>query len=349
MAPQCKNVARNRPGIAQLCGAAVAAIVYCLGLTLAACGSEIATSPEVHLPEGIVTHDDGRLPIEKLYATYLGLVDKGWHLEVIMESQPAGTAAPLPIIALRSPRPGTAVWILSGIHGEEPAGPNAIAAAVEDLAGLGERMPVVLVPLCNPQGYVRNWRYLNTPEYSETIEGESVGDSSHLLPESEDSGMPRAAAASSSEADALTRYLVRLAESYPPRYSIDLHEDDYIAEGYVYSQGELGVNDHFAIEAIKVLGENGIPIKLEGKTRFGEEIVGGIIGPVNDSSIDELIEARKIVLDGRIQAGPAAQTVLVFETPAKDVELAQRTAAHLALLRRLAALIASEPGSTPPP
>ena len=301
----------------------------------------MAAGSELHLPAGIVTHDDGRLPVEELYAVYLGLVDRGWHLDVIAESQPAGTSAPLPIIALRSPRPGMSVWILSGIHGEEPAGPNAIAEAIEDLAVFAKRVPVVLIPLCNPHGYARNWRYLNTPIYSESIEGQSVGDSSHLLPDLEDPTKSRVADASSSEADALTRYLVQLAKSYPPRYSIDLHEDNLIPEGYVYSQGELGVDDRFAAEAVKALRENGIPIKLGGQTRFFESIVGGIIGPVNDSSIDELIEAQKIVLDGRAQAGPAARTVLVFETPAKDVALAQRTAAHLALLRRLAELIAT--------
>jgi len=341
MALQQKNVARLRPRHAHALAGAVARIVCCLGLTVAAGDPPMAASPELNLPQGIVTDDDGRLPVEQLFAAYLGLVERGWHLDVIAESQPAGTSAPLPIIALRSPRPGSAVWILSGIHGEEPAGPNAVAAAIEDLALLAERVPVVLVPLCNPHGYARNWRYLNTPIYSESIEGQRVGDSSHLLPDLEDPTKPRAAEASSPEADALTLYLVQLAKSYPPRYSIDLHEDNLIPEGYVYSQGELGVDDGFAREAVKVLRENGIPIKLEGQTRFGETIVDGIIGPVNDSSIDELIEAREIVFDGRFQAGPSARTVLVFETPAKDMALAQRTAAHLALLRRLPELIAT--------
>jgi hypothetical protein len=33
----------------------------------------------------------------------------------------------LPIIALRTPKKGKALWVISGIHGEEPAGPNAIS------------------------------------------------------------------------------------------------------------------------------------------------------------------------------------------------------------------------------
>jgi len=131
---------------------------------------------------------------------------------------------------------------------------------------------------------------------------------------------------------------VDLAKTYPPIISLDLHEDDLIAEGYVYSQGDLGARDELALQAVKVLREKGIPIKAEGQTRFGEVIEGGIIGPVVDSSIDELIGAEEILIDGRPRAGPAAPTVLVFETPAKDVPLTRRTAAHLALLRCLAEL-----------
>ena len=74
---------------------------------------------------------------------------------------------PLPIIALRSPKKGPAIWVLAGIHGEEPAGPNAVAAAIADIAMLGEHRPVVLLPLLNPHGYARNWRYLNVAVYSE--------------------------------------------------------------------------------------------------------------------------------------------------------------------------------------
>jgi hypothetical protein len=304
--------------------------------------------PGLFVTPAITTHPDGRMPVQQLYTAYLALVQDGWQLDVVVQSRPEETSAALPIIALRSPRSGPAVWILSGIHGEEPAGPNAVARAIDDIAKLAESVPVVLVPLCNPHGYARNWRYLNTPTYSESIEGHSVGDSSHLLPDTEDPSRPRAAAASSPEADALTRYLVDLAAFYPPRYSIDLHEDDLIAEGYIYSQGDLGADDELAFEAVRVLRENGIPIKVEGQTRFGEEITGGIIGPVTDSSIDELASARRVLVDGSARQGPAARTVLVFETPARDTPLTQRTAAHVALLRRLAALIAtSMPKETP--
>jgi hypothetical protein len=236
------------------------------------------------------------------------------------------------------------VWILAGILGEEPAGPNAIAAAIEDIARLGAERPVVLLPLLNPQGYARNWRYLNVPVYSDSIDGQSVGDSSHLLPSAEDPARPRAPAASSPEAAAITAWILVRQEDYPAVISVDLHEDNLIDEGYVYSQGARGAQDEFAHAAVGVLREAGVPIKLDGKTRFDEPVARGIIGPVADSSIDELMSARQVVVDGKARPGPAADTVLVLETPAAALPLAQRVAAQAALLQLLSKHLAKTTG-----
>lgn len=298
-----------------------------------------AVSP-VMLPASVATYAaDGRRPIDALYAAYRSLVEHGWTLDIVAESRPAGTTVALPILALRSPSHGAAVWILAGIHGEEPAGPNAIAETIDDIAVLGRRRPVVLLPLLNPHGYARNWRYLNVPEYSGTVDGHSVGDSSHLLPSPEDPGRARAATASSPEAEALTAYILRQLEDYPPECSIDLHEDNLIDEGYVYSQGRQGAADPHAIEAVAVLKAEGVPIKMGGLTRFDEPITNGIIGPVVDSSIDELMSSATVIVGGQPAPGPAAATVLVFETPAAALPLPQRVRAHAALLRRLQTLI----------
>jgi hypothetical protein len=289
----------------------------------------------LELPGGIATYDDGRKPVEELYRAYASLLEKGWQLDVIIQSQPQGRAYALPIIALRTPNSGAAYWILSGIHGEEPAGPNAIAESIEAIAALGERQAVVLLPLNNPQGYVHNWRYLNMQKYSGTVAGLSVGDSEHLLTDPDNPDRARASAPSSPEADAITRYILKLSAQYPPAASIDLHEDNLINEGYVYSQGKLGVADPLALDAVLTLKDNGIPLKMSGETRFGEVIEGGIIGPVIDGSIDELMSAGSIIVDGRAQPGPAAHTVLVFETPAGQVSLQQRIDAHAALLKSI--------------
>jgi hypothetical protein len=297
---------------------------------------ESAAAANLELGTTINTHPDGRRPIQELYRAYQTLLERGWKLDIVSQSQPEGRTYPLPIIALRSPQAGKAVWILSGIHGEEPAGPNAIAASIDAIAALGEHRPVVLLPLNNPHGYANNWRYLNMATYSETIEGQSVGDSSHLLVDPDKPTAARASAASSPEAAAITAYVLQLAADYPPAVSIDLHEDNLISEGYVYSQGALGATDPLALAAVRVLEDNGIPLKMSGETRFGEPISGGIIGPVVDGSIDELMSAGSIIVDGQPRPGPEAGTVLVFETPADRVGLQTRIDAHAALLKKLA-------------
>ncbi|MGQ0384862.1 MAG: hypothetical protein ACT4UP_09325, partial [Gammaproteobacteria bacterium] len=296
--------------------------------------------PAVCCPGGVHPPPDGRAPIGSLYQAYAALAREGWTLKVIFESQPPGATRKLPIIALHSPAEGPAVWILAGVHGEEPAGPNAIAAAIDDIARLGRARPVVLLPLLNPHGYARNWRYLNVPVYSEQIEGASVGDSSHLLPDPAAPGRARALSPSSPEAGAITRWILGQSGRHPPRVSIDLHEDNLIHEGYVYSQGAAGAADPLATEAVKVLQDNGVPIKAGGSTRFGEPIERGIIGPVTDSSIDELMSAAIVIAGGTPRPGPQAATVLVFETPAAALPLPQRVEAHAALLRRLAVPLA---------
>lgn len=312
-------------------------------LVFACLPAAAAAADAVVIPPGIATHGDGRAPIEALYRASLRLVEKGWTAEVVATSSPAGATAGLPIIALRSPKRGPAIWILAGIHGEEPAGPNAVAAAIDDIALLGEHRAVVLMPLLNPQGYARNWRYLNVATYSESVDGQSVGDSSHLLPCPEDPERPRAAAASSPEAGAITAWILARQAEYPALISLDLHEDNLIDEGYVYSQGAAGAADEQAKVAVAVLRDQGIPIKMDGKTRFDEPIERGIIGPVTDSSIDELMSARGVVVSGAAKPGPGAATVLVLETPAAALPLARRISAHAALLRLLSSYLIAQP------
>jgi hypothetical protein len=297
-------------------------------------GSCLAQGDPLAVPDGVVTHADGRAPLVELLASYRPLLEAGWIAETITLSQPGGAPTPLPIVAFRTPIAGPAAWYITGIHGEEPAGPNALAQSVETLLELGERLPVVVVPLANPWGYVRHWRYLNMPTWSPDAEAQSVGDASHWLEDAEHPGQARAERASSDEAEALTTWVLKRTLTHPPRWSIDLHEDNLIDRGYVYSQGVEGTTDPLATFAVSILRETGIAVQMSGETRFGEAIEAGIIGPVTDSSIDELMSAATVIAPSGSQPGPAAKTVLVFETPAA-LSLAQRVAAHRALIEAL--------------
>src|SRR3989338_2254102 len=64
-----------------------------------------------------------------------------------------------PIIALTTKKRGPALWLIAGIHGEEPAGPNALILSMDKIIELGKTRSIVLFPLGNPHGYHKNFRY----------------------------------------------------------------------------------------------------------------------------------------------------------------------------------------------
>jgi hypothetical protein len=267
--------------------------------------------------------------IEALFRAYHTLANDGWVAETIIMSARRNMSQP--IMSFKTKATGPALWLLSGIHGEEPAGPNAMAQGIDIIRDIGRHMPVVLLPLCNPLGYVSGWRYLDRPDWQEGTTPLSVGDSEHVL---------RTSVPSSTEAAALVAQVLKLSVTHTPVISADFHEDSLLDEGYVYSQGLLGARDTVAQAAVEALRSAGIALRMSGTTRFGEEISAGVVGPQADGSIDELIAAETIVVDGKTVKGPAAQTVLVIETPAA-LPLQQRIGAHIAVLAHLRNIAAS--------
>ncbi len=284
----------------------------------------------------ISTYKDGRMSIKNIYNCFFKLIKKGLVLDIIGYSKGfwKGKRVSLPIICLRTKKKGNAVWIISGIHGEEPAGPNAIANGIDYIAKLDKKIPVVLLPLCNPLGYLRDWRYVNQKRYSKKIQGHSVGDSEHYLL---DKSLKKARnkKPSCSESKALTSFVLKLIKQYNPKMSFDFHEDDMIPKGYIYSQGKLGAEDKIAQKVVKILLKNKIPIKMTDDSRFGEKIIKGVISNSKDGSIDELIASEKIIKNNKIIKKPYAKTVIVVETPAAKMSLEKRKNAHLAILKNI--------------
>jgi len=318
-----------------------------LALALAALLAGGSATPGIAIaepasPPALPYTADGRATVEQLSARFRSLaVDHGWQQESIY-AYPAGDD--LEIRAWRTAQRGAALWIISGIHGEEPAGPNAIAgnlARVVELAASG--VPVVLIPLCNPKAYRDNWRYPNTAERDWRKGGYSVGDAEYLLPDLENGTRPRAASPPGPESRALTEFVLRLAKEYPPRLVLDLHEDELSTEGgYIYSQGLQVAGNPVGTEIIRVLQASGIPIRQSGRTRFDEPIVDGVISrddkglPIRDGSIDELLASDVVFVDGRKAPGPAARTVIVVETPAfAGSRFDLRVAAHGAVVQHV--------------
>lgn len=287
---------------------------------------------------------DGRKKIEELYGSYLGLLKtKEWEVEKIADSKTIwhGQAVSFPILAFKTKTRRPAIYLLSGIHGEEPTGPNAIAESIDTLSEMGQKRSMVLIPLCNPLGYFRNWRYLNKEKYTDApgLEGMSVGDSSHFLIDPNDKTRARREKPANDECSALSHYILQNSKDYPPSISLDFHGDILIPKGYIYSIGKDGEKDQLAPQILKILENNGIPIQWEGKTRFGEDIIAGKVGPQEDGSIDELISARKIIIGGKIVSGPGAARAFVLETPDADMPLEKRVNAYKAVISSLNMLI----------
>jgi hypothetical protein len=285
---------------------------------------------------------DGRMPLPQLDGRLTSLgADGRWRLDTVY-AYPADES--LTIKALHTRRAGKALWILAGIHGEEPAGPNAIARSLKSISALADKgVPIVLIAMCNPKAYRSNWRYPNTPERDWKKGGYSVGDAEYLLPDLNAGRAPRVALPVGPEAQALTAYALRLSEPYPPLLVLDLHEDELSTEGgYIYSQGKAPKDSPGGAEIIRLLQASGIPIRLSGKTRFGEPVENGMVSrderglPIRDGSIDELFASTRIFVNGKIIPGPSAQTVIVVETPAfSGSNLAKRVDAHSAVLNRI--------------
>lgn len=284
---------------------------------------------------------DGRLPQAVLLEMVESGLGPGWQADTVYAYPDAPELA---IRAWRTRQSGPALWIISGVHGEESAGPNAIARHVAAIRALAEAgVPMVLIPLANPKAYRSNWRYPNTAERDWKLGGYSVGDSEYLLPDLETGQRPRVDRIAGPETLALTSYLLTQTRDYPPELVLDLHEDELSAGGgYIYSQGKQADANPVGAEIVRALQSAGISLRMGGETRFGEPIVAGVIsrdgngGPIRDGSIDELLAADTVFIDGVARQGPGANTVIVVETPADaSVSFEQRVAGQSEVLERL--------------
>lgn len=272
---------------------------------------------------------DNRCSIWDLYKKYLAL-DVGWHHEIIYWQND------FPILLFKTKKKGPALWILAGIHGEEPAGPNAIGDNIQLIGSLAEKgIPMVLLPLCNPLGYFKNWRYPN--ECRDFKLGKSVGDSEHLLFNND--LQPRLETPACNDANQFTHAVLKNLPLRPPAMAIDFHEDEdqkkSDALSYIYSQGKMGVHDPVAHLVIDILERHDVPLKKTGMTRFGDPIHNGIVNASEDGSVDELLAAPEIYLNGAIVAKPFAKTVIVVETLTLGIPLEKRVMAHSEIIESL--------------
>jgi predicted deacylase len=277
---------------------------------------------------------DKRNSIETVYKS-LSKLKKGKWIKTKLYTQKAeqdGRKFFLPILSFKTKKKGLALWIISGIHGEEPAGPNAIIKNINLLNRLSKEIPIVLLPLCNPKGYALNWRYPDMKKPKKNRPVRSVGDSEHLLPNINDTSKPRIKKAVCKESDKITKFVLKNFEKYPPALVLDFHEDKSSKGCYIYSQGKLRERDPIAKEIVNILKQKKFQMVEKGKTMFDQEISDGIVFEVNDGSIDELLAAPRII-KGKKRNGPNAKSVIVIETTSIRVPLKRRVNAHSTILK----------------
>jgi len=292
---------------------------------------------EINFPNVSTYKKDGRMSIIEVYRKFSRLKDSRWIKEILCSQRvdlKENKRKSLPILAFRTRQKGDALWIIAGIHGEEPAGVNAIAENIRFLNKLAKRIPIVLLPLCNPSGYRRNWRYptaKRNPKLSK-LEIPSVGSSEHVLID-EKTGKAQAEKAINKEAEEISSYIIQHSENYKPLLVLDFHEDESAKKQYIYSQGKLKIYDPIARKIVKGLKKQGFKFYERGKTEFNEKIVKGIISDIKDGSIDELLSAERIIVNNQIKKGPDAKSVVVIETRTIDVPLKTRISAHSYILK----------------
>ncbi|MEK6820043.1 MAG: hypothetical protein AABY03_02510 [Nanoarchaeota archaeon] len=194
-------------------------------------------------------------------------------------------------------------------------------------------IPVVLLPLCNPLGYARNWRYPRVEKW-ESGKDDSVGDSEHLL-FLKDSKSPIRAEPKNSECDALTKHILKLSEYYKPFLTIDLHEDDGVKGSYIYISSDEGNKNKIAKKIINLLKKK-IPLAEDETDTRSDEIIrnGMIVNHNRDYSIDNLLYSREIIIDWKKRKGPSSKTSIVVETDSKE-PLEKRVEAHLEIIKNL--------------
>jgi len=245
------------------------------------------------------------------------LTAAGWQVRDV-GGQPAPDGTTLPIRAWLNGEEVADAVLVAGIHGREPAGPLALARSVPHLIERGRTRSLLVMPMLNPWGYLRNERYGPA--------GRSVSDSDHLL--------GRAAEPACAEAEAITRFVTRGVRVRAGAAVLDLHEDPvyespgYRFEGfgsYLYFIGTGAPEQPASRRVRECLQHSPLPLVLGGTTRFGETLVEGAVVDSEDGSIDELFARR-------LHCTPVITVENLLHGP-EDPPLADRVAVYVEVIR----------------
>jgi hypothetical protein len=282
---------------------------------------------EINYPQ-IETFKDGRRPLYELYKTYSRLLAEDWKAEIIssqVEKENVASPITLPIYAFLSPKtteePEHALWIIGGVHGEEPVPPNAFAEEIETISALPKiGIPVVAIFVANPLGYHKDWRYQDLKRGFG--QGTSVTDCDHLLPQKILKNLPRRLTPINKVSDETTKWALETSKSYIPLLVINHHEDEIEDDlndpdrdlFYSYAYGKRKILNIICPILTQILSKGGYQVTMTGKTRGHETITDGFVTNSTDGSIDELLASSKYFDGLKVKRKTPAKVVLVPET-----------------------------------
>ena len=193
----------------------------------------------------------------------------------------------------------TQLYVSAGIHGDEPAGTEALLAWAEKNYKLLSKIPLVIYPCLNPWGLIENSR-LN-------VKGKDLNRSWDKYGE------------------VIISEVIKRSEGARFRLAINLHED-YDANGiYLYEPPHGKKRDDLANKILSS-GRKYIPIDTRKKIE-GRWARNGVIRPAASSLPKEGLPEAAFLQEFR------SDRTFVFETPS-EYDLRIRVQAQVAMLER---------------
>lgn len=210
-----------------------------------------------------------------------------------------GTAAEYPLFALKTKALGASggIYLSAGIHGDEPAAPEALITWAEANGDELARLPLLIFPCLNPWGLVNNIR-LN----------ENFVDLNRLFHD---------------DSLAFIRDLKALATPYRFSVAVLLHED-YDGQG-VYIYEIKGAAPHWGDDLLRCAQKH-LPIEGRPKVEGRASKAGLILRRLNMKLFARMDHPEAIWLHRH-----QADRVFTIETPSEHA-LPQRVAAHVAMV-----------------
>ena len=193
----------------------------------------------------------------------------------------------------------TQLYVSAGIHGDEPAGTEALLAWAEKNYKLLSKIPLIIYPCLNPWGLIENSR-LN-------VKGKDLNRSWDKYGE------------------VIISEVIKRSEGARFRLAINLHED-YDANGiYLYEPPHGKKRDDLANKILSS-GRKYIPIDTRKKIE-GRWARNGVIRPAASSLPKEGLPEAAFLQEFR------SDRTFVFETPS-EYDLRIRVQAQVAMLER---------------